>query len=826
MQDEAVRTQPSIPARAQAFARNFLISRGQSPVFPTLLFMFLSACFLWHPILTRSVFAPADVVFQYDYMWKGLQPPGVSLFAQNGLLSDVAFQFYPYHQYAIERLGAGHFPLWNPYLLGGLPFFAGAQPAVLEPINLLTYPLGILALWTVGAWLRMTLLGLGTYAFSLALGRTRAGAIASAVVFMACGFVTVWLNYGIVYTLAWVPLLFWATTKLLQTGHLTWLAASALFMGAMLLGGHPETQFLMGLLWLAYCLYSLSGPGERLRRVRSVGGAVLGAGVAGLAIGAVQWATFAGFLLQSNGGTTRHLGFDLNDLGDSLLRFAVLIFPNFAGNPASGNYWYGANNFNEITGYIGLSAAALAVVGAVYRFRQDRAVRFFAVFAALGLFFTVQTPGSQFIRVVPLFDIGQGVRWATVWSFSAAILTGYGADALSRVIERRAIRRTGLVLTAAAAAGLAILLCVYLGVLFGGWDAAWPTGVDHSVVASVFSPVNLALYLPVGLLVLSGLVILARARGMFGAGSMATLLVLILYFDLWFVFNGYNPVTPANAVYPRTSTIEYLQQSLGHDRFAGIAGLMWPNTAMVFNLRDLRGYEILQDPTFNRLYGPVLASLVVSGTDAIQLSPEQQRLLSMASLHYLATVRKVRVGESTQQYRTAHWDGEVYVYQNLDSLPRAYIVYDSVASANIEDAIGKVTSPDFDPRRSVVLTGGGVESGGASLDYRSTPVIWHTDQPEEVTLEADLPSPGYLVLTDTYNSDWQASVDGEGVSIVRANAVFRAVPLPRGEHTIVFQYRPALFYWAAGISVTALTGVLVLGVLGFMRKGRKGRVTC
>src|SRR5207302_3151739 len=140
---------------------------------------------------------------QVDPLWAGQAANYGARTSQNYLLSDVAYYYYPYTDYAISRLSAGHFPLWNPYILTGSPFFASSQAAVLDPINLLTYLAGPYDYWTWAALLRLALLGLTTYAFMRSIGRSMAAGLASGVVFMLCGFVVPWLNYSIVTSLLW-----------------------------------------------------------------------------------------------------------------------------------------------------------------------------------------------------------------------------------------------------------------------------------------------------------------------------------------------------------------------------------------------------------------------------------------------------------------------------------------------------------------------------------------------------------------------------------------------------------------------------------------------
>lgn len=44
-----------------------------------------------------------------------------------------ALQFYPWREYALALLRAGHLPLWNPYSGAGAPLLANYQSALLYP---------------------------------------------------------------------------------------------------------------------------------------------------------------------------------------------------------------------------------------------------------------------------------------------------------------------------------------------------------------------------------------------------------------------------------------------------------------------------------------------------------------------------------------------------------------------------------------------------------------------------------------------------------------------------------------------------------------------
>ena len=86
--------------------------------------------------------------------------------------------------------------------------------------------------------------------------------------------------------------------------------------------------------------------------------------------------------------------------------------------------------------------------------------------------------------------------------------------------------------------------------------------------------------------------------------------------------------------------------------------------------------------------------------------------------------------------------------------------------------------------------------------------------------------PGLLVLSDAYYPGWRATVDGEAAPIYPTNVLFRGVPIPAGEHTVVFTYAPSgwLLGWGlAAAGAVLLGGLGVLSVWGF-RRGRSRAV--
>jgi uncharacterized membrane protein YfhO len=66
---------------------------------------------------------------------------------------------------------------------------------------------------------------------------------------------------------------------------------------------------------------------------------------------------------------------------------------------------------------------------------------------------------------------------------------------------------------------------------------------------------------------------------------------------------------------------------------------------------------------------------------------------------------------------------------------------------------------------------------------------------------------GYLVMSDTYYPGWTAQIDGTKTEVMRANFNFRAIYLPKGEHTVEFRYVPRFLLVGALISLATLLTV-------------------
>ena len=93
--------------------------------------------------------------------------------------------------------------------------------------------------------------------------------------------------------------------------------------------------------------------------------------------------------------------------------------------------------------------------------------------------------------------------------------------------------------------------------------------------------------------------------------------------------------------------------------------------------------------------------------------------------------------------------------------------------------------------------------------------------PERIEVRTSGEGPGLLVLADAFYPGWRASVDGHETPIYPANVLFRSVPVPAGEHSVVFTFEPngwRVGLIAAGAAVVLIAALWLLAWWGFRRQ--------
>ena len=140
---------------------------------------------------------------------------------------DGIIQVHPQRVLAGWALSHGELPLWNPFMFGGMPFFATAQVGMLSPLSWPGYFLDVAGCANLTIALGFAAMVAGLWAFTRALGLPPAARAAACMIFPLGGFLTAYSgNPAIQQAAALLPWLLWALERHAQEARARWLGAA------------------------------------------------------------------------------------------------------------------------------------------------------------------------------------------------------------------------------------------------------------------------------------------------------------------------------------------------------------------------------------------------------------------------------------------------------------------------------------------------------------------------------------------------------------------------------------------------------------------------
>lgn len=234
----------------------------------------------------------------------------------------------------------------------------------------------------------------------------------------------------------------------------------------------------------------------------------------------------------------------------------------------------------------------------------------------------------------------------------------------------------------------------------------------------------------------------------------------------------------------------------------------WPALAMergtLFGIPDVLGYNPVQLPrywTFIRATNsnPVFYNASVIGRPTL----EDVRL---TGTRYLIVPRGFqaiptgRIVASADDYDLV----QVYGWE-----PRVSVVPAWTVAASAQAALRSVLAPGFDPSRSAYLESDpgiaqvpNAQAGSAS--YREV-------APEDVRIEVDARAPSIVVVRNSYDPGWTATVDGRPAPVLPTDYLVQGVAVPAGRHVVRLVYRDPEV--SRGLVAGALVWVILLSAI-------------
>lgn len=738
------------------------------------------------------ILAPVDLAWIHEPLASMREASGIRIVSPR-ILYDLWTYFVPAREAIRAALRAGEWPLWNPFVFGGCPLLAVSQPAVFHPVNVLSLALPIEQAVTFAAAFSLLLAALAMYHLTRDLGVRESAALVAATAWAYGAFHLFWLGWSIALTAATVPVLLMAARRvaLAATQRNTVLLASSFAL--IFVAGSPEVALLAGVLGAGFFLAHLSRrSGRPIVAVRQAAIAT----VLGIGLGAVQLLPFLEALPQtaeyherneSNAGgmISATLSESTGLLAENLVPFVLGVDreelrPPREPVPARATSWIGA---------AGLAAALLGLAAGKGSTRL-----LLGSFLVLGVGLSTYLGGFVDVgRSIPLLNLVRP-RYGALWSSLAlSVLAAIGIETLMRGERRRLFRILCLVISAAVAVVVAFR-----------WTELERLGIGRRESLTRTA----AILLPLGLVAVA-------------AGRTTRNLLPILAIGATLVERQvemgdlYRPL-PAAVSFPEFPGLDRLKSTRESFRVVGMGGPLRPNTATMWGLEDVRGY----DPMSLERYVETYPAWAPGSLRQINRVERPTPFLDFLNVRFALTSQTVEPGES---WRLVDESGGFRIYENLRALPRVFVPASirvgGSTTARLEDLAQRSDFLEMawlEPEEPMPGTEGEarIDNPACDLGVESNGVRY--------SIAAECSEESWIVTSIPAWTGWSARIEGARLPSAIANHAFVAFLAPMGVSQIDLSYLPDSFRIGGMISILCLVVVSALGVWSMLSSKAPG----
>jgi hypothetical protein len=730
--------------------------------------------------------------------------------------SDQYASAYAVHEWQAEQWRAtGHLPLWNPMIMGGLPYIAPVTHGdVLYPTSYLRWWLSADKVTNLGFVVHYILAGLFMFLFLRRLRVSWVGASVGGIAYELAGILISYArpgHDGKLFVSTMLPLACLALLVALRDRRAWGYPLLAVAVALCLLSPHVQTTYYLLIatgLWALYLTFgepTTEGLAPRLTRL----GIVLAAVVAGFGIAMPQILPFLEYIPHSPRAVAYSATFEnAASYGIPWDHVPEFFLAGFTGG-GGGEYW-GSNPIKLHSEYLGLPVIALAILGLRGQPERRRLIWWLGgicvLFLLIGMggatpFYKLWWSVMPYVRKTR----APGMVFFIV-AFCTAAFAAFGAARLERK-EGAGHVRAWLV-----AAGVIALLGIAGAFGHLAESIAQPERVQAA--AAMASTIRVSAFVGAVAFFAVALLAFAYQRGSVPTLAFALGLPLLVGVDLWRDGRRFwlysDP--PNESLYRPDPIVARLKTEPKPLRVLDFLGAVYPeNTLMGEGIPQVLGYQGNELRYFDELIGGR------PGT------PNQARyLLTSTRLWDLLAVRFIVIPDTAQipGYHkvlgpvTTSAGSRGYLYE-ADTAPPYARVAPAAVKVDADSLVPPtLADPRFPPFNRVVLLPASAPVSPRPLrgvppasPARARVTAWDAGK---MTVELDPPPPdsSYVLVSENWYLDWRASVDGKPGQVLRGDQSLITVPVGPGARKVELTYYSRAF--AKGKAISLVTLVLVL----------------
>ena len=716
----------------------------------------------------------------------------------------------------------GHVPLWEPELFGGMPYVGAGHGDIFYPTSFLRLIMPVATVINLGFVLHFILAGLFTFWLLRRLHISWTGSLIGGLAYQLSGALASYPSPGHdgkLFAATALPLALLALVMALRDRR--WVGYPLLAVAvALSLLGHFQIAYYVLIIAGLFALYltfeenRVEPLPKRLGRLAPALAAVL----LGFGLAAIQLLPFIQYIPFS----PRALGYHGYEGSTSyaipwnhVLEFVI---KNFVGSRET--YW-GSNPLKLHSEYLGLPVVALAALGACAKERR----RLVLWCGGIGLLFLLISlgAGTPFYRVfwavMPMIrkTRAPGMAFFAV-SFVLAIFAALGTERIERK-EGQAAFTPWLV-----AAGAMALLAV--AGAFGGIARDLAAGVEiatgYQKVAAARANASAIMWGAFGgavALAAVAAVAIATFRDRWTPRLFALTLVLIVGGDLWLNARGFWIYAPEpQADWFRPDPVTSRIAAAGAPMRVLDLNVYGPDALMAFDIPQVLGYHGNELRFYDELLGGKGAWTNLNSV----------HLWDLLGVRFVIAPTRAGKADSIPGFKrvldsavTAEGN-RADLLERIDPPPYARVVPGAI-KADSGAVIATLADPRIDYSRVVLFTSdqpvtpAPIREMPPASPARATVTTW---EPGRIGLALDPapPESSYVLVSENWYPDWQATVDGAPVRVLRGDYAFITVPVPPGAKRVELTFRSPAYRNGKAISLVSLALLAALALFTVVLK--------
>ncbi|MEW6609415.1 MAG: YfhO family protein [bacterium] len=726
---------------------------------------------------------------------------------------------YPMRVFASQSIKEGCFPLWNPYIFSGYPFFANIQSALSNPFSILTYLLPFQFGFKLFFIIQVLLSGISMYLLIRDWGLRGISCMVSAIIYMFSSFS---LSVDLLTQEPWIPLIFFLFNRALKRKSYRYAISTGIVIAFQLLGLFPEISY-MSLLTLI--LFTITSSFKERNFSLKPFFFLLIAILIGLGISAFQSVPFIELVLHSSrGGKMLYSQVSICSLSfPELLGFFLPISPGIYPEPLL--FWVGQDWLKS--NYIGGLATGVAFIG--FFSKRNLLWKFllcFSIILSVGAHLPTYRLLYEYLPGISSFRFPVKFFYLTIFSF--AILTGVGVE---RILQKKCLPIFLF--------GIGYILLLLVGIVFEKdlllllQTRYFPDITELFGMKTEYNEILLNSLFTCSLLWLGVLLVFLYKKDKIKTYMLEFCLISIIILDTFIFSTNLNPLVREDFYQYESNASKFLKEKKGCFRIIHIPELLAemdkhyylmqgkmlpiklryaqdfliPNFGLIYHISDVNGDNVLRLQRYKTLLHII--------KDAPLRYPS---LLDMLNVKYIIADKKI----PSPRLKLVYQEGGVMIYENLSCLPRAFLIPQAKVIKEEAKILEELTNPKFDSRKEVIIEQE-ISSQGSNSEVKPQLNRWTkiiNYEFNNVTIAVSSPTNSFLFLSDTYYPGWKVFVDGDEREIYCANFAFRVVYLSPGNHLIEFKYIPMSLI--IGGIITIITLFVSLWLLTGLRKKQSG----